>query len=93
MPIKKAIIEIKRLNTGEYIGHVVWLKHPIYPKGDKMEGITQIDRNNKNPKLRQRRVLGLQVVGDLFEKNNSLKGGWIYDSWNEKMGSVATEPK
>jgi uncharacterized protein (DUF2147 family) len=56
-----------------------------YGKGDKEEGVEQHDRNNKNSDLKNRKVLGLQVVGELYEKNGNLKGGYVYDSWNGKM--------
>lgn len=87
MPEEKFIIHIEKLENNEYIGHVAWLKYPYYPKGDKMEGIEQYDRNNpdKTMRVQSRKVMGLEVVGELFEDGNKLKGGWIYDSWNGKM--------
>lgn len=85
MPDGKFIIKIDKQASGEYVGKVAWLKMKQYPKGDKEEGIEQHDRNNKNPDLRDRKVLGLQVVGELYEKNGDLKGGYVYDSWNGKM--------
>lgn len=85
MPDGKFIIKIDKQSSGEYIGKVAWLKMKYYGKGDKEEGIEQHDRNNKNADLRNRKVLGLQVVGELYEKNGNLKGGYVYDSWNGKM--------
>lgn len=87
MPKGKFIINIEKIKDNEYIGHVVWLKDLYYPKGDKMEGVEQYDRNNPDKSLRveSRKVMGLLVVGELFEKDNKLQGGWIYDSWNGKM--------
>lgn len=87
MPKGKFIINIEKNKDNEYIGHVVWLKDLYYPKGDKMEGVEQYDRNNPDKSLRveSRKVMGLLVVGELFEKDNKLQGGWIYDSWNGKM--------
>ncbi len=94
MPGEKFIIHIENID-GEYLGHVDWLKDKCYPKGDKMAGAEQIDRNNPNPSLRKRDVMGLQVVGDLHQEKNRLKGGWVYDSWNGKMyyGSAAVVDK
>lgn len=91
MPNKKVVIEIEKYEN-EYIGHVRWLKNLKYPAGDKMEGVEQIDRNNPDINLRNRKVLGLKVVGGLRldPSNNKLFGGWIYDSWNgrEYYGSA-----
>ena len=93
MPDGKFIIKIDKQSSGEYTGKVAWLKMKYYPKGDKEEGIEQHDRNNKDASLKNRKVLGLQVVGDLFDKNGNLKGGYVYDSWNGKMyyGSAKME--
>ncbi|MGL4999209.1 MAG: DUF2147 domain-containing protein [Cetobacterium sp.] len=85
MPDKKVVIEIEKENS-QYKGYVHWLKDLTYPKGDKMEGLKQIDRNNPELSLRHRKILGLQVVGNLklSSDKNKLVGGWIYDSWNGK---------
>lgn len=85
MPDGKFIIKIDKETTGEYVGHVAWLKNKVYPKGDKEAGIEQHDRKNDNPKLRDRKVLGLKVVGNLYEKNGKLQNGYVYDSWNGNM--------
>jgi len=87
MQNKKTIIYIEKTENNEYIGHVAWLKELYYPKGDKMKGIEQYDRNNPDKTLRvkDRKVMGLKVVGGLFEKDNQLKDGWIYDSWNGRL--------
>lgn len=85
MPNNKVIIEIVEKN-GEYVGFVRWLKDMVYPVGDKMEGEEQRDRNNPNIDLRNRKVMGLQVVGGLYkDEKNQLTGGWVYDSWNGKL--------
>lgn len=84
LPNKKVIVEIQK-NNDEYVGYVRWLKEAKYPSGDKMEGVEQIDRNNPNPLLRNRKVLNLQVIGGMKKnQKNQLIGGWIYDSWNGK---------
>jgi uncharacterized protein (DUF2147 family) len=87
MPKGKFIIHIEKNKNDEHIGHVVWLKDLYYPKGDNMEGTEQYDRNNPDKSLRveSRKVMGLPVVGKLFEKDDKLQGGWIYDSWNGKL--------
>ncbi|WP_319370992.1 DUF2147 domain-containing protein [uncultured Ilyobacter sp.] len=86
IPSGKTIIHITQENK-VFKGHVVWLKNPLYPKGDPMEGEIQVDRKNTDPLLIKRKVMGLKVVGDMeidSENSNALKGGWVYDSWNGK---------
>ncbi|WP_319205009.1 DUF2147 domain-containing protein [uncultured Ilyobacter sp.] len=86
IPSGKTIILITEKNK-VFTGHVVWLKDPLYPEGDSMEGEIQVDRKNPDPLLRRRKVMGLKVVGDMQrdpEKSNVLKDGWVYDSWNGK---------
>lgn len=85
MPDKKVIIEIKKIDQ-EYVGYVRWLKDLKYPKGDLMEGKEQIDRNNPDENLKNRKVMNLQVVGGLKlnKKGSAITDGWIYDSWNGK---------
>ncbi len=78
------ILSIEREAEGDYSGHVVWLKNPRYPEGDKDEGQIQVDRNNPDPALRKRPVLGLEIVDDLQYDGRGLKGGWVYDSWHGK---------
>ncbi|MGB6127991.1 MAG: DUF2147 domain-containing protein [Psychrilyobacter sp.] len=87
MPEGKFIIHIQENENKEFIGQVAWLKDLYYPKGDKMEGVEQYDRNNPDKTLRveSRKVMGLPVVGKLFKKDGKLQGGWIYDSWNGKL--------
>lgn len=70
LPNEKVIIEIQK-NNDEYVGYVRWLKEARYPSGDKMEGVEQIDRNNPNPLLRNRKVLNLQVIGGM-KKNKEI---------------------
>lgn len=80
---KKVVIEIKK-EKDEYVGYVRWLKDKKYPKGDIMEGMEQIDRNNPNKNLRNRKVMNLKVVGGMKLNKNKLEKGWVYDSWNGK---------
>lgn len=87
------ILKIERNSGNTYNGRTVWLKNPNFPEGDRDEGKVQTDRNNPDPNLRDRRVLGLQIVGGLKLEDNKLKGGWVYDSWHGKKyyGSARVE--
>ncbi|WP_410208504.1 DUF2147 domain-containing protein [Fusobacterium sp.] len=85
LPNNKVIVEIQKNEDDTYVGYVRWLKEKFYPEEDKMAGEEQVDRNNPDKEFRTRKVINLQVVGDLKRKeNNELAGGWIYDSWNGK---------
>ena len=86
MDDEKFMIHIVKNQDGIYEGYVDWLKYPTYPEGDKMEGMEQFDRNNDDESLRDRKILGLQNVGDLkMDEDGRLKGGWVYDTWNGNM--------
>lgn len=94
MPNEKFIICIEEIN-GEYLGYIAWLKDKVYPQVDKMRGIEQIDRNNPDPLLKNRKVIGLKVVGELHKEDDKLNEGWAYDCWNGKKyyGSAAVIDK
>jgi uncharacterized protein (DUF2147 family) len=78
----KALIDI--YHCGEKIcGRVAWLREPAYPADDPegMGGKPRIDRNNPNPELRSRKVMGLQILeGFVREGENSWGRGTIYDA-------------
>lgn len=87
------ILDIEKTPDGSYDGHVVWLRNQRFPEGDKDEGKIQVDRNNPDPALRRRPVLGLEIVRGLRGSGDKLEGGWVYDSWHGKMyhGSAEVE--
>ncbi|MDD2582300.1 MAG: DUF2147 domain-containing protein [Desulfuromonadaceae bacterium] len=67
---------------GEKIcGKVVWLKQPNYINSkDGPVGKTKVDRKNPNPALRNRPILGLQVMKGLTAKGgNRWENGTCYD--------------
>ncbi len=78
----RALIDIYR--CGERIcGRVAWLRDPTFPADDRegMAGRPRTDRHNPKPDLRDRRVLGLQIMeGFTREGDNRWVGGTIYDS-------------
>lgn len=67
---------------GKYYGQVVWMKDPL----DSITGKPQLDKLNKDPKLRSRAVMNLLVVQNLsFDaKDQEWSGGTIY---NPKSGT------
>jgi len=81
-----ARVEITR--DGEsYSGRIVWLAEPVYSAedGPEWEGRAKVDRENPDPALRSRPVLGLEIVGGFhYEGKGKWSGGTIYDPNNGK---------
>jgi uncharacterized protein (DUF2147 family) len=71
-----AIVEIAP--CGEALcGRVVWLRSPLDEEGCELR-----DKNNSDPALRNRQLIGLQILGGLVasdEEPGSWRGGTIYD--------------
>ena len=73
---------LELFRCGEKIcGKIVWLKHPNYMKSkDGPVGKAKVDRKNPNPALRNRPILGLQVMKGLTAKGGNRWGnGTCYD--------------
>lgn len=70
------------LEDGRYFGRITWLEYPEFRAEDEkgMAGMVKVDRENPDPALRNRPVLGLVIVKD-FEYRGAWKwkGGTIYD--------------
>src|SRR6185369_3740411 len=67
---------------GHYCGKIIWLKEPNYPPDDKlgMGGKPRVDRENPDPVMRTRQLLGLQIMeGFTFRSNATWEAGHIYD--------------
>lgn len=62
-------------------GKIIWLKEPNYiHKDDGPVGIQKTDRKNPDPALRNKPVLGLQIMRGLTPKgNNKWAHGACYD--------------
>jgi uncharacterized protein (DUF2147 family) len=65
--------QLELFPCGEKIcGKIVWLKVPKYiDSNDGPVGMTKVDRKNPNPALRNRPILGLQVVNGLTARGDS----------------------
>lgn len=75
-----SMLEIVR--CGEKLcGKVVWLKNPNYVSGkDGPVGTPKVDRKNPDPALRNRPILGLQVIEGLTPSgDNRWEHGTCYD--------------
>jgi len=79
-------IEIFRSGS-KYCGRIVWLKDPLYPVHDDggMAGRPVVDRENPNPNLRSRPLIGLQLIeGFIYAGKNVWEKGAIYNPDNGK---------
>jgi len=76
---RDSIVEIAR-NGEEYVGRVVWVKFDVYPENDPrgMAGQPLVDRENPDPELRDRPILGIPIVSGLRFGENEWLGGRIY---------------
>jgi len=76
----EAKIEIYKSN-GVYNGRIVWLKEP-----QNAEGLPLKDVKNKNKSLRDREVMGIDIIrGYVFDGHGRWKKGKIY---NPKTGKT-----
>jgi uncharacterized protein (DUF2147 family) len=78
---KEAKIEIYPCD-GKTCGRIVWLREPNFPANDAqgMGGKSKIDRENPDSSLRERPILGMNIVWSFnFAGENLWEGGFIYD--------------
>jgi uncharacterized protein (DUF2147 family) len=86
-PGKRLKIEIFKCGN-KYCGRIVWLKEAYYPADDDggMAGRPIVDRENRNPDLRTRPLMGLQIVEGLtYVGKNVWEKGTIYNPDDGKI--------
>ena len=70
----KGLVEIY-IKKGTYCGKLIWLKEPNDENGQPKR-----DTKNPDPKLRNREVIGTEIMyGFKFDGTNKWEGGNIYD--------------
>jgi uncharacterized protein (DUF2147 family) len=82
----QAHIEIVAV-AGEYSGKIVWLDEPLYTAEDEDgdEGEPKVDKNNPDPALQSRPIMGLELMsGFQYDGKGTWKKGTIYDPDNGK---------
>jgi len=87
----KSTVEIFK-NGGLYHGRIVALKEPLYPTDpdhadyvDGREGQLKVDRKNPDEKLRDRPIIGMDLMtGFTHDGGDVWSGGTIYDPENGK---------
>jgi len=71
----------------KYSGRIAWLKEPLFPTDDDggMAGRPVVDRENPNPSLRSRTLIGLRLMeGFTYSGSNIWQNGTIYNPDNGK---------
>ncbi|QTD52037.1 DUF2147 domain-containing protein [Sulfidibacter corallicola] len=63
----------------QYCGKIIWLKEPIYAADDEMAGQPKVDRENGKKKLRNRPIVGLEIMTGFTFEEGEWSGGKIYD--------------
>ena len=82
----EAHVEISR--DGDGSRRLIWLKEPFYAEGDPEAGAPKRDRENPDPALRDREIIGLEILrGFRHAGNNRWVDGTIYDPENGKTYS------
>lgn len=78
---KDSQVKIFKAKDGKYYGNVKWLEEP---NGD--DGKPRLDKENENEKLRNKPILGLQILkGFKYDKDDKeWVDGTIYDPKNGK---------
>ena len=82
----QAHIEIYAVGD-EYAGKIVWLENPVYTAEDEdgEVGEPKVDKNNPDPALQSRPIMGLELMsGFRYDGNGTWKKGTIYDPDNGK---------
>ena len=80
----RAHVEISR-SGNKLVGKIVHLEEPNFEAGHARAGKPKVDLENPDPKLRERAILGLQILqGFTYDGDGEWSGGTIYDPANGK---------
>lgn len=79
-----SLIEIVKTDDS-YEGRISWINNDVYDEDDHMAGQPVVDRENPNPDLRDRSLIGVRLMHSfVYDKKNRWKDGRIYDPNNGK---------
>ncbi len=80
----KGQVEIFK-QEGRFRARIIKLKEPNNPPGDKDAGRPKLDRENPRPELRNRPLVGLEILNGLnYAGKNLWEDGHVYDPENGK---------
>ena len=83
---KTAQVEISKQGS-QYVGKIVWLQEP------NPDGKPATDKENSDPKLRTRPLMGMAILKDLTYEGGMWKNGEIYDPKSGKTYSCEIKLK
>lgn len=83
---KTAQVEIVKKGS-EFLGKIVWLKDP------NPNGKPAVDKENSDPKLKSRPLMGLPILQNLKYSSGAWQDGKIYDPKNGKTYSCELKLK
>lgn len=83
---KTAQVEISKQGS-QYVGKIVWLQEP------NPDGKPATDKENSDPKLRTRPLMGMAILKDLTYVGGMWKNGEIYDPKSGKTYSCEIKLK
>lgn len=75
---KEGVFEIYR-DGDRFFGRIAGLKTEVYPPGDPEAGKKKHDRENPDPALRSRDMMGLVFLKDFRFEEDKYVGGTIYN--------------
>jgi uncharacterized protein (DUF2147 family) len=80
----RAHVEISR-SGDSLVGKIVHLEEPNFEAGHARAGKPKVDLENPDPKLRERPIIGMQILsGFTYDGDGEWSGGTIYDPANGK---------
>ena len=65
--------------NGLYVGEIVKLAEPLYPKGHKLEGKEKLDLENPDASKNTRKIVGIRNVWGFIYEDGKYKNGKVYD--------------
>lgn len=70
----KSRITVYKDKASKYYGKIVWLREPL-----NKQGLPKRDKNNPDPALRERGIIGMLSLRDLVYDDGEWRDGKIYD--------------
>lgn len=83
----KGAVKIEICTPTTLCGKIYWLKEPMADDGQP-----KMDRYNPEPRMRNRPICGLPIMGNLEQlSDGGFDNGWVYDPKEGKSYSVALD--